>query len=396
MLLTVTWPANLSSTSIANGIVAPAFADRSSRRTSERNVAGRSAPPGGTVASHGRSHSAFALRAALQARASPWAIGRTVTSPCRRTAGQPGAALMVVPTVLMVAPDDLLDGVLEDRREHLEAVLDAALGAGEVHHEARARSRRPYLATARPPGCPCAAPYARIASPMPGTSKSSSARVCSGVRSVGSQSRTSGRQHHSCAVGDRGRDRRAHRRAVGYDDRVAHREVQRPQEVDQDRAGQVVVHPGRRSVGRDDDGSGDMDDLFGHRVQSPDLPPVLVSTRTSVITAALSTALTMSTTVSGGHRHGGERFHLDARALGGGDARDDVDRLVGDRQVDGDRRQHERVAQRDQMGRLLGAHDPGQAGHAQRVTLGHAVTPQQGHHLRRDQHAPRRRRRSRR
>ena len=67
------------------------------------------------------------------------------------------------------------------------------------------------------------------------------------------------------------------------------------------------------------------------RAQSPDLPPVFVSTRTSVITAALSTALTMSTTVSAGDRHGGQRLHLDAGAVGGAHGRGDLDGVVGDR-----------------------------------------------------------------
>ena len=69
--------------------------------------------------------------------------------------------------------------------------------------------------------------------------------------------------------------------------------------------------------------------------QSPDLPPVLVSTRTSVITAPLSTALTMSTTVSAGDRDGGQRLHLDAGAVGGAHGGEDLDRVVGDPQVDG-------------------------------------------------------------
>ena len=70
MLLTVICPANRPSTSIANGYVAPARACLCSRRTSDRNVVGRAAGPGGTVASHGRSQAALRRRASRQARAS--------------------------------------------------------------------------------------------------------------------------------------------------------------------------------------------------------------------------------------------------------------------------------------------------------------------------------------
>jgi hypothetical protein len=71
------------------------------------------------VASQGRSQSAFERRAAFHAWASARLSGRTVTLPWCRVAGHPGG------NGLMVAPDDLLDGVLEDRCQHLETVLHA-------------------------------------------------------------------------------------------------------------------------------------------------------------------------------------------------------------------------------------------------------------------------------
>ena len=71
MLLTVTWPAKRPSTSIANGMPETlAGVPVASAPTRVRNVAGRSLPPGGTVASHGSSHAALRRRTARQARAS--------------------------------------------------------------------------------------------------------------------------------------------------------------------------------------------------------------------------------------------------------------------------------------------------------------------------------------
>ena len=104
------------------------------------------------------------------------------------------------------------------------------------------------------------------------------------------------------------------------------------------------------------------------------------------MTAALSTALTMSIDGERGDRDGGQRLHLDTGAVGGADRRGDLDRLVGDREVDGDAGDRERVAQRDQRRGLLGAHDPGEPGHGQRVALRHALTAQQLDHLGGDQH----------
>src|SRR5690606_18675540 len=102
-------------------------------------------------------------------------------------------------------------------------------------------------------------------------------------------------EHHPSARGHGRRDRGADRVAVGDHGRGVDGEAEFGEEGDQQRAGGVLVDPGGGSVGGDDHAGAQP----GHeRTQSPDLPPVLVSTRTSVITAPLSTALTMSTTVS--------------------------------------------------------------------------------------------------
>jgi len=82
--------------------------------------------------------------------------------------------------------------------------------------------------------------------------------------------------------------------AVGYDGRCVHVESPALQGVHDQRAGRVVVHPGSGAVRRHHDGRRER---LGHRRYVPLLPPVFSSTRTSVITADLSTALTMSTTV---------------------------------------------------------------------------------------------------
>ena len=64
--------------------------------------------------------------------------------------------------------------------------------------------------------------------------------------------------------------------------------------------------------------------------QSPDLPPVLVSTRTSVMTAPLSTALTMSTTVSAATETAVSASISTPVRSAGADGRADLDRVVGD------------------------------------------------------------------
>src|SRR6202012_5132619 len=66
----------------------------------------------------------------------------------------------------------------------------------------------------------------------------------------------------------------------------------RAEQLDQHRAGAVGVHPGRRPVGH-----GDGQPLDHARRHEPDRPPSLASSRTSVITALLSTALIMSISV---------------------------------------------------------------------------------------------------
>src|SRR6478609_10221222 len=90
---------------------------------------GRGAAPGGTVASHGRSQSWLRARTACHSSASDLRSART-TTPCDSSrAGHPGGGLMV-------APDDLLDGMADDGLEDAEAVPHPAARAGEVDHQA--------------------------------------------------------------------------------------------------------------------------------------------------------------------------------------------------------------------------------------------------------------------
>ena len=78
----------------------------------------------------------------------------------------------------------------------------------------------------------------------------------------------------------------------------AHLEPERGQLLDDQRAGRVLVDPGRRPVGRDHHVAAQARSSRVTGVHSPDLPPLFDSTRMSVITLRLSTALTMSITVS--------------------------------------------------------------------------------------------------
>ena len=166
--------------------------------------------------------------------------GRSPTRPARSSTRH------AVPTPSVVAPGDLLDRVHEQRRQHREPVLDPAARAGQVHHERAAADRRRARGTARRWGRPCAAPYARIASAMPGTSRSSSGRVTSGVRSVGVSPVppvvTTARAPASTAA----RMAVADGLAVGYDDRAGHLEAEAGQRLDDQRTGGVLVDARRR------------------------------------------------------------------------------------------------------------------------------------------------------
>src|SRR4051794_11408745 len=113
MLLTVTWPANRPSTSIANGYVVPCRACLASRRTSCLKLVGRASPPGGTVASQCTSQAALRWRARRHASWSPTVNGRSVTS---RSTSRTGHSV--------VTADHLLHGVQQDRLQHGDGVLD--------------------------------------------------------------------------------------------------------------------------------------------------------------------------------------------------------------------------------------------------------------------------------
>src|SRR4051794_4737106 len=286
MLDTVTWPTKRPATSMARGYAVPCRAARRSRRTSARNVVGRRSPPGGTVASHGRSQAALRWRAARHPAASAADSGRTVTSPERRGTGHaPGDRPVIT-------AHRLLDGVLEDRPEHLDGVLHPAARArevddqaltGEAGQAARQHRGRHALRHARGPD--------RLGDAGDLAVEQRPGRLRRQVR--GRQPGATGRQHHPRAGPDEAADRGADRRAVLHPRRLADEEAEVGEERRQQWSGGVLVDPGRGTVGGDDDARRQ---VVIHRCHSPDLPPVFDSTRTSVITAPLSTAFTMSTT----------------------------------------------------------------------------------------------------
>ena len=84
--------------------------------------------------------------------------------------------------------------------------------------------------------------------------------------------------------------------------------------------------------------------------QSPVLPPVFASTRTSRCTAAGSTALTMSITASAGDRDRGQRLHLDARTVRGPHRRRISTPSSATSRSTFDPVDRDRVAQRDEVG----------------------------------------------
>ena len=117
----------------------------------------------------------------------------------------------------------------------------------------------------------------------------------------------------------------------------------------------------------------------------PVLPPVFSSTRTSLITAAGSIALTMSISASAATVTEVSASISTPVRSAVRDRRRDRHAVVLDGQVDGDRVQRDRVAQRDQVRGPLGALDPGDPGHRERVALGDLPGPQRGDGLGRQQ-----------
>ena len=105
---------------------------------------------------------------------------------------------------------------------------------------------------------------------------------------------------------------------------------------------------------------------------------VFSSSLTSSTTISLSMAFDHVVDGQRGDRGGRQRLHLDARLrrrLGRGHDRDA--RLL-DLELDTEMRQRERVAERDQLGRPLRRHDPGELGGRQRVALRQVAQPRRG------------------
>ena len=119
----------------------------------------------------------------------------------------------------MVTAGDLGEGVTQHRLEHVERVGHAAARAGRLATKVRpATPTRPRDSMAV--GTPLATPAARIASATPGTSRSSSGSVCSGVASVGVRPVPPGRQHEIRLAREDVTQGQPELVAVGHDDRV--------------------------------------------------------------------------------------------------------------------------------------------------------------------------------
>src|ERR1700687_1737275 len=74
-----------------------------------------------------------------------------------------------------------------------------------------------------------------------------------------------------------------------------------------------------------------------------------------------------------GHRCRSERFHLDTGLPGDPRSRQDAPPAANDLEVHRDARQRQRVAERDQLGRLLGRHDAGDPSNLERISLGSSL-----------------------
>ena len=244
-------------------------------------------------------------RTRRQSSRSRWEIGRSTTPRDSRTTGQPA----------------LSGRSPRSARRRAAAGVRRPRGRPSPRPGTRAGSppapdrpcRRPR-ATGPPSATPLPTPWARIASAMPGTSRSSSARVTSGVRSVGVRPVPPVVSTARAPAGDGGRDRLAHRLTIGYDDRVADLPAVGPERLDDQRAGRVVVHPGRGAVRRHHHGRRRMTCSSPVR---PALAAGLLLDRTSVMTARLVDGLDHVDHRQRRHRHRGQRLHLDTGAVGG-------------------------------------------------------------------------------
>ena len=244
-------------------------------------------------------------------------------------------------------------------------------------------------------GTPCATPWARSASAMPGHLAVEHRAVTSGVRSVGESPVPPVVTTTSYAAATAVAQRLLHRLAVRHD--LAVRRPRSPARPGRRRApARCGPRRRRRPPGwRRVTTSALMDDVRRPAVAPvPGLPPVLPSTRTSVMTARGSTALTMSTSVEAGDGDAGQRLHLDAGAVGGAHGGGDRDGVVVDPRSTVDAVDGDRVAQRDEVGRALRAQDAGDPRDGERVALGHAAAAQQRDHLGRHEHPAGRRRAS--
>src|SRR5829696_2376361 len=306
---TVSWPTRTPSKVTTNGSSDPARAWLRRLRTMAAKLIGGPASTGG-VASQGASQSRFTARTLVQASRSPRAIGRSATRASRSVAGQPrviGAHPAPRPGpreargragCSVVAPVDLLDGVAEQWAEHLQAVADPARRPGEVHDQ-----RRPGQ-----PGQPAREGCGRDALGRPVRSQRlgdardrpvQHPRGHLGRPVRGGDAGAARGEHDVVRRGDRLAQDLLHGIPVGHHLGPVDLEPQAAQALDEDRAGAVLVDPGRGPVGDADDqrphGPAGGSSGGAPRRHSPDRPPLLCSTRTSLIVAARSTALTMST-----------------------------------------------------------------------------------------------------
>ena len=107
----------------------------------------------------------------------------------------------------------------------------------------------------------------------------------------------------------------------------------------------------------------------------PSAPAVLGLDPHVSTTAARSTAFTMSITASAGHRHGGQRLHLDAGAVGRADRGRDVDAVVDHLEVDLDAVIAIGWQSGTRSGVRFAAMMPAIRATAERVALGHRRSP---------------------
>src|SRR5664280_1870008 len=191
----------------------------------------------------------------------------------------------------MVAPLNLLKSMCDNGFENRESVAHAAHRPRQVDDQGPPRHatdatrqdgrRNPGIQTGRPNG-------------LSDTGNQSVHHRLGSLGSAiaGSQAGAASGHHQHCTAGDGRPEGSLDIGAIGDHDRIADHKAPPTERLHDDRPRTIGIDPARCAGGAGDDHC--RAQVAHDSTQSPDLPPDFAVTRTSVIRACLSTALTMS------------------------------------------------------------------------------------------------------